>query len=290
LDGSFEQETVIKKIAIFLLFFLPAISMAKDRFKQIAQFDIPDAKQGIAVDRDYFYAIDDRAIAKYRKQDGKLVNRWEDRAGGHFIHLNSAVVVDGKLYAAHSDWPYLPPTSSVEIWNAKTMAHIQSHPFDRPALGYLTWLDFHDGYWWGTFAHYGRIGGGDAYGGGTINTNLSKFDKDWNIIGSWAFPADLLKAFGTMSNSGGSWGPDGFLYLTGHDLAAVYQVKIPESGSTLELVETIPLPIRGQGIAWDRHQSNILYGIIRATAIETKRGLSNKIEVFRSVIPLKPDK
>jgi hypothetical protein len=283
--------TVLKKIAISILFFLPAISMAKVRFKQIAQFDVPDAKQGIAVDRDYFYAVDDRAIAKYRKQDGKLVNRWEDRAGRHFIHLNSAVVVNGRLYAAHSNWPHSPPTSSVEIWDAKTMAHIQSYTFDCPALGYLTWLDFHDGYWWGAFAHYGRIGGGgDAYDGGTINTNLSKFDKDWNIINTWTFPAQLLKAFSTMSNSGGSWGPDGFLYLTGHDLAAVYQVKIPESGSTLELVETIPLHIRGQGIAWDRHQGNVLFGIIRATAAETKRGLSNKIEAFCAVLPLKPDK
>jgi hypothetical protein len=284
---------VIKKIAISILFFLPALSMAKVRFKQIAQFDVPDAKQGIAVDRDYFYAVDDRAIAKYRKQDGKLVNRWEDRAGRHFIHLNSAVVVDGKLYAAHSDWPRLPPTSSVEIWNAKTMAHIQTHTFGLSSLGYLTWLDFHNGYWWGAFAHYGRIGrgsGGDAYDGGTIKTSLSKFDKDWNIIGSWAFPAKLLKAFGTMSNSGGSWGPDGFLYLTGHDLAAVYKVKIPEFGSTLNLVETIPLHIRGQGIAWDRHQDNVFYGIIRATAAETKRGLSNKTEIFSAVIPLNPDK
>lgn len=171
------------------------------------------------------------------------------------------------------------------------MAHIQTHAFDRPVSGYLTWLDFHDGYWWGTFAHYGRIGGdGNGYGDGTINTSLSKFNTDWNIIGSWTFPADLLKAFGTMSNSGGSWGPDGFLYLTGHDLAAVYKVKIPESGSILELVETIPLPIRGQGIAWDRHQGGVLYGIIRATASETKRGLSNKIEVFRSVMPANLEK
>ena len=55
-----------------------------------------------------------------------------------------------------------------------------------------------------------------------------------------------------MSNSGGSWGPDGFLYLTGHDLEEVYKVRLPTAGSTLELVTTIPMTVRGQGIAWDR--------------------------------------
>jgi hypothetical protein len=273
---------LIKQVAISLPFLLSTPSMATARFEQIAQFDIPEANQGIAVDQDYFYAVDNRTIAKYQKYDGKLVNRWENGADRHFIHLNSAVVIEGKIYAAHSNWPNLPPRSSVEIWNAESMAHIQSHAFDQPELGSLTWLDFHNGYWWGTFAHYDRSrGDGKPHGGGTINTILCKFDKEWNIIGNWTFPAELLKAFGAMSNSGGSWGPGSFLYLTGHDLADVYKVKIPESGSSLELEETIPLHIRGQGIAWDRHQDNVLYGIVRATDAETKRSISNKVVAFR---------
>jgi len=64
-----------------------------------------------------------------------------------------------------------------------------------------------------------------------------------------------------MSNSGGSWGPDGYLYCTGHDRSEVYAVKIPDKGSVLELVETVPLPILGQGIAWDRSRSGFIYGI-----------------------------
>ena len=31
-----------------------------------------------------------------------------------------------------------------------------------------------------------------------------------------------------MSNSGGSWGPDGFLYLTGHDPAEIYKMRLPK--------------------------------------------------------------
>ena len=38
--------------------------------------------------------------------------------------------------------------------------------------------------------------------------------------------------------------------------------------SVLELVGIIPMNIRGQGIAWDRSQPGVIYGIIRATAKE----------------------
>jgi len=70
-----------------------------------------------------------------------------------------------------------------------------------------------------------------------------------------------------MSNSGGSFGPDGWLYVTGHDASAAYLIKIPEAGSVLIWVGTVELPdIAGQGIAWVRevkasHAS--LWGISR---------------------------
>jgi hypothetical protein len=86
-----------------------------------------------------------------------------------------------------------------------------------------------------------------------------------------------------MSNSGGSWGPDGFLYLTGHDRGELYKVQLPTAGSVLELVATIPMNIRGQGIAWDRSDPGVLYGIVRATPQETIAGISNKVLAFRLV-------
>jgi hypothetical protein len=64
-------------------------------------------------------------------------------------------------------------------------------------------------------------------------------------------------------------------------------MKIPEAGSVLEVVEAIPLNIRGQGIAWDRHQKNVLYGIIRATDEEEDLGITNRVVVFQSNIPTK---
>jgi hypothetical protein len=120
------------------------------------------------------------------------------------------------------------------------------------------------------------------YYGGNINTTLVKFDKNWQVMESWIFPWELLEKFEDMSNSGGSWGPDGNLYVTGHDLAEIYKIRIPEAGSILEVAETIPLNIRGQGIAWDHSEPGILYGIIRATDEEEELGLTNRVVVFDS--------
>ena len=38
---------------------------------------------------------------------------------------------------------------------------------------------------------------------------------------------------------------------------------------------------RGQGIAWDRSQPGVIYGIIRATAKEKAAGGKHKVTVFR---------
>lgn len=129
---------------------------AETTLTQIAEFSIPEANQGIAVDDEYFYAVDDRAIAKYTKR-GSFVNKWEGPATGPIIHLDSAVVVDGKIYAAHSNYRTFPMTSTIEVWDASTMKHIGTHSLGI-LLGSLTWLDKHDGQWWGTFANYDRTG------------------------------------------------------------------------------------------------------------------------------------
>ena len=64
------------------------------------------------------------------------------------------------------------------------MQHIASHSIGIK-LGSLTWLDRHDGSWWGTFANYDRTGrlpnGAESplpYGG-KYNTTLVKLGEDW---------------------------------------------------------------------------------------------------------------
>ena len=266
-------------------------AFAQVTLTQIAEYNIPEANQGVGVDDEFFYAVDNRTIAKYTKA-GALVARWEGPATGPIIHLDSAMVIDGKIYAAHSNYRTFPLTSSIEVWDARTMQHIGSHSLGI-RLGSLTWLDKYDGHWWGTFANYdvtGRNPDGTASAlayGGKINTTMVKFDRNWQVLQAWILPLELLNKFADMSNSGGSWGPDGSLYLTGHDPAEVYKIRFPEAGSVLEVEQTIPANIRGQGIAWDHSAPGILYGIIRATSTELANGGSHRVVVFSSNLTAK---
>jgi hypothetical protein len=230
----------------------------------IQRFQIKEARQAVAVDADAFYAVDNTAIAKYDKKTGALISKWEGDKDSGAIHLDSAVVVDGKLYAAHSNYPAWPMVSSVEIWDAASLKHIESHSLGIER-GSLTWLDRDaKGVWWGAFANYNRVFDKSpiAYGN-KYNTQLVRFDADWRVAEAWVFPDALVEKFDDMSNSGGSWGPDGRLYVTGHDNPELYVMALPEFGATLKWVGTIPAEIGGQGFAFDHSQPGVIYGIIR---------------------------
>jgi hypothetical protein len=256
-------------------------SEAATAFEQMAELSVPDANQGVGVDERHFYAVDNQAIAKYDKATGKLVQKWEGPGNGSIVHLDSAMVMDGKLYAAHSNYPGWPMTSSVEIFDAATLEHVDTHTFGV-RWGSLTWVDWHDGHWWMTFANYDqRIGPQQTPYGGKANTVTIQMTEGFEPVQQWTLPNEVLERFDEMSNSGGSWGPDGFLYLSGHDPAEVYKMAVPKAGSVLELIEIIPLNIRGQGIAWDRSQPGVVYGIIRATERERAAGTGNRVTVSR---------
>lgn len=247
----------------------------------VGEWAIPDAGQGVAVDRAHFYAIDNRVIAKYDKKTGALVKRWEGERDGPIVHLDGAVVRGGRLYAAHSNYPGWPMTSSLEVWDTATLEHVGSHSFGIN-WGSLTWVDFQAGHWWMVFANYDQLLGPNRTPyGNKLTTQLIKFTEDFRMVEAWVLPRGVLDRFGQMSNSGGSWGPDGFLYLTGHDLGELYKVRLPKSGSALELMDTVPLAIRGQGIAWDRSDPGVLYGVVRATPQEQSVGGTDKVVAFR---------
>jgi hypothetical protein len=211
------------------------------------------------------------------------VKRWEAPTDAPITHLDSAMLRDGKLYAAHSNYPGWPMTSSVEIFDARTMEHVGTHGFGT-RWGSLTWVDGHEGHWWMTFANYDqRIGPGETPYGGKANTVVIEMTEAFEPLQSWTLPKEVLDRFEDMSNSGGSWGPDGFLYLSGHDPAEVYKMTVPKAGSVLQLVEILPLNIRGQGIAWDRSRPSVIYGIARATALERAAGIGNRVTVSRMI-------
>lgn len=239
----------------------------------VREFAIPEATQGVGVDAEHLYAVDNRMIAKYDKASGERVAVFEEQKGGPIKHFNSAAVVDGKIYAAHSNFPEWPAANSVEVFNAATMQHVDTHALgiDR---GFLTWLDYHDGSWWGAFANYNRVFSPIASGN---KAQVVRFDRDWRIAETWGLPDEVLEKFGDMSNSGGSWGPDGRLYLTGHDAAEAYMMERPETGSVLKWIATVPLKNTGQGIAWDRATPGVLYGIIRGKSHADNRMTANRM-------------
>ena len=250
-----------KKISLMFLLILPltqAIYSQEYRFEKLMQFEAPEARQGVAADSQYIYVVGTQEIAKYDKTSHKKVKEWIGDEKGPIIHLDNGVIVDGKLFCAHSNYPGVPMTSSIEIWDPKTMEHVGNHSFGI-RWGSCTWVDRFEGFWYAAFAHYKKwehLTGKDARW-----TTIVKFDDEWNEMGAWVYPEEIINRFDRMSNSGGAFGADGYLYATGHDAQEIYVMKFPEQGSVLELVKIVPLEIFGQGIAWDRTEKNILFGI-----------------------------
>jgi len=156
-------------------------------------------------------------------------------------------------------------TSSIEIWNAEDMSHIATHSFGVNR-GSLTWLDRHEGVWWGAFANYDKVQSDQSSPyGHTDRTQVVRFDDDFVVVESWTLPKEILDRMRPMSNSGGSWGSDGLLYLTGHDHGELYVMEIPQAGSVLHWAATVEVPImEGQGIAWDRtSDESIIWAIYK---------------------------
>lgn len=267
-----------------LLLLIVSVVHAAPTLKQIGEYVIPEANQGVGVDDKYFYAIDNQTIAKYDKKTGKQVLKWQGEKNGPIFHLDSAMLMDEKIYCAHSNYPEWPMTSSFEVFDAATLQHVSSHSFGI-SWGSLTWVDWHEGHWWMGFANYDRpFGPNKTPYGYKVATQIIKFTKDFRMVESWVLPKVLLDKFEDMSNSGGTWGADGFLYLSGHDPAEIYKMRLPKGGgSILEVVEILPMNIRGQGIAWDRSRGNsgVIYGIVRATAKEKAAGGNHKVTVFK---------
>ncbi len=218
-----------------------------------------EAVQGVAVDKDYFYTVNSTSIGKYEKKTGQFLGEFRDTTG-RIIHFDGGTVINDKLYVAHSNYPGIPMMSSIEIFSSLALRYIDSHNFGI-MYGSCTWADFYNNSWWVCFANYDQFRKETSIG--TEKTVLVRFDAAWNEKESLTFPPELISELRPMSASGGSWGPDGNLYVTGHDSAKVYILQMPESGTVLNLIGSMKVESHGQGIAWDRSDKNKLYGIIR---------------------------
>ena len=257
---------MVRSLFVLLLVFAPLhegcgenLAESDWQHREIRRLPAAEAHQGVAVDAEHFYAITNRAIGKYRKDTGVRVAGWKDDSDGRFRHLNAGVIIDGKLYCAHSNFPQLPEESSVEIWNTETMQHLESHSFEKPP-GSLTWVDRRDGKWFACFAHYKA----------TSDPGLSRvmsFDEQWNPLATWTFPAIVVARFGKSSSSGGSFGPGGHLFVSGHDATELYLLDLPASGGEMNHLGTVAISAAGQAFAWDRSAGaeGVLYSIQRKT-------------------------
>ena len=239
----------------------PAIAQYEAR--ELARWPAPEARQGAAVDADHFYAIVNTRIGKYDKRTGAKVAEWVGD-GRRIKHLNSCAIIadEGRpeLVCAHSNFPQVPMASSVEVFDPETMAHIRSVPL---GLGYgsLTWIERRGEEWWAGFANYDAKGG--ESGRDHRFTQIVTFDDEWRRTGGYRLPDSVLERFAPFSNSGGSWGNDGLLYLTGHDALEIYVLREPGEGTNMIHIATIAAPLEGQAWAWDRSAGRTLYGISR---------------------------
>jgi hypothetical protein len=238
--------------------------MAGWTYEEVRRFKAPEAGQGVAVDRDFFYAINNHTIGKYRKDTGERVALWEGGNGGEIIHLNAGIIFDGRLHGVHSNYPGVPMLSSLELFDVATLKPIGSHSFGRMD-GSFTWLDRRDNRWIACFVHYGNKGAEPNRD--SAWTQIIEFDDQWRRTAGWALPPDLIERFGGRgySASGGAFGPGGHLYLTGHDNTEIYVVDFPKAGSTMKWIATIAFPSEGQAFCWDPVNAGVLYSVLKRT-------------------------
>lgn len=242
------------------------------RYEELRRFPAPEAGQAAVADDEFVYAINNHTVAKYRKPSGERVAGWEGGKDGPIIHMNAGIVFEGRLYCAHSNYPGVPMTSSVEIFDTTTLKHVGSHSFGRTD-GSLTWLDRREGAtglapggtWIACFVHYGKKGG--EPGRGPEWTQIVEFDAEWRRLRAWTLPAELVAHIGAKgySVSGGAFGPRGLLYATGHDNPELYVLDFPAAGSALKWIATIPITAEGQAFGWDPRDTGVLYTIGRKT-------------------------
>jgi len=231
-------------------------------WRVVRRYQAPEARQAVAVDAVHFYAITNRRIGKYLKASGEKVAEWHGEDDGPFIHLNSGVVIEGRLYCAHSNYPGVPMVSSLEVWDTASLRHVETIAVGT-GRGSATWVDRRGSDWWVMYAHYPPPNG--EQGKGPEYSVLVRYDDAWRETGAWAFPKAVVARWDGMSSSGGVWLPDGRLLTAGHHAPEVHVLRLPPAGATLVLEAVIPVESEGQGLALDPTDASRLWSIQRRT-------------------------
>jgi hypothetical protein len=218
-----------------------------------------EARQGVASDGRYFYAIDNSTIGKYEIGSGERVAEFRGDPE-KFPHLNSCTLVRAELVCASSNYPALPYRNTAEFFDPVEMRHIRSASIPAE-LGSLTVLNWHEDHWWAFFANYDGKGG--APGKTHHDTVLTRLNPDLSVERQWALPNAVLARLAPSSISGASWGDDGLLYASGHDKPEIYVLALPSSGSVLRHARTFAVASFGQAVDFDPVTPRLLWSIDR---------------------------
>ena len=175
--------------------------MQTDALTLVREYPASEARQGAAADARHVYAIVNSAIGKYDKSSGALVARWSLPPTGPIRHLNSCFADASRLWCANSNFPEAPMASSVEIFDTRTMTHLESRSLGLTEEGSLTWFDRLNDGWIAGFAHYDERGGvgykNHLYGA------IVTYDAEWRRTGGWMLPETVLGLIGREhANSG----------------------------------------------------------------------------------------
>jgi len=237
----------------------------------VRAYSAPEASQGAAGDKDYFYAVGNGIIAKYRRDNGQPVSRWGGEDQVLLRHINSCYKQGHKLSCANSNFPAIPMGSSIEIFDTGELRHLESNSLGLTEEGSLTWFDKTDDGWIASFVHYDGRGGVPYKSNGY--TSLVRFDNQWRRTGGWLFPPAILKLMAPHGTSGGAIGPDGYLYVTGHDLPQMYVLAKPSMGPYLLHIATVAIAAHGQAFSWLENGGRDVFAV--------NRGNENKVLVLR---------
>src|SRR5262249_61816636 len=94
----------------------------------------------------------------HNRKSGQPLLQFSGNPAGPIIHMDSGAVYRGRVYTAHSNYDDSPMTSSIEVFDARTLQHIGSHSIGVDP-GALTRLGPHDNGWAAGVAQHHRVAG-----------------------------------------------------------------------------------------------------------------------------------
>jgi len=228
---------------------------------EVGRWDAPEGRQGAAATDESFYAIVNTRIARYNKETGEKEAEFVRPRDGYIRHLNSCFAEGQDLVCANSNHPEVPMASSIENFDSETLEHKDSKSLGIMDEGSLVWFDHLNDGWIVGFAHYNDETGlpykTNAYAG------VYEYDDQWRRKGGWMLPENLVELMAPQAASGGALGPDGLLYMMGHDRPDMYVMAKPVMGPKLIHIATINIDAEGQAFAFDKSEVRTVYAISR---------------------------